>query len=41
MNHTALNLCLGENSLNCIFKSGEAVYAEKQHILHTHDFSGR
>ena len=28
MNHTALNLCLWENSLNCIFKSGKAIYTE-------------
>ena len=35
MNHTALNLCLWENSLNCIFKSGKTIYAEKQNILHT------
>src|SRR5699024_11379047 len=35
MNHTALNLCLRENSLNCIFKSGKAIHAEEQNILHT------
>ena len=35
MNHTALNLCLWENSLNCIFKSGKTIYAEEQNILHT------
>src|SRR5699024_10211663 len=34
MDYTALDLCLWENGLDCIFKSGEAVYAEKQHILH-------
>ena len=35
MNHTALNLCLWENSLNCIFKSGKAIYTEEQDILYT------
>ena len=33
MNHTALNLCLWENSLNCIFKSGKTIYAEEQNII--------
>ena len=29
MDYTALDLCLWENGLDCVFKSGEAVYAEK------------
>ena len=35
MDYTALDLCLWENSLDCIFESGETVHAEEQNILHT------
>src|SRR5699024_272637 len=35
MDDTALDLCLWENGLNCIFKSGKAIHAEEQDILHT------
>ena len=34
MDDTALDLCLWENGLNCVFKSGATVYAEEQDILH-------
>ena len=30
MDYTALDLCLGENGLDCVFESGETVHAEKQ-----------
>ena len=35
MDYTAMDLCLWENGLNCVFKSGETVYVEEQNILHT------
>ena len=35
MDYTALDLCLWENGLNCVFKSGETVCVEEQNILHT------
>ena len=35
MNHTALDLCLRENGLDCVFESGETIHTEEQDILHT------
>ena len=41
MDYTGLDLCLGENGLDCVFESGETVHAEKQNILHTTVFQVR
>ena len=42
MDYTALDLCLGENGLDCVFESGRnRPTQKKQNILHTTVFSGR